>query len=169
MDLNELLKRLPHAFPFRMIDRILEIEPGKKAIAIKNVSIDEPYFSGHPNEPVMPGVLILEALAQTGGLAFHVLEEKGSGEGYVPFLAAIDQFRVLKKVGPGDQIFLEAEVQHVFSHLAKVKVQARVRGETVAEGIFTLAKGPLTPLPPLGGEGAAVQSRTLAPDGKSEG
>ena len=76
-DLDEILLRLPHAFPFRMIDRILEIDKGKKAIALKNVSIDEPYFLGHfPNEPIMPGVLILEAMAQTGGLAFQSSFEK---------------------------------------------------------------------------------------------
>ena len=69
---KEILEKLPHAFPFRMIDRILEIEKGKKAIALKNVSIDEPYFLGHfPKEPILPAVLIVEAMAQTGGLAFH--------------------------------------------------------------------------------------------------
>jgi 3-hydroxyacyl-[acyl-carrier-protein] dehydratase len=151
-DFNEILQRLPHVFPFRIIDRILEIEPGKRAIALKNVSMDEPYFSGHcPDEFTMPWVLILEALAQTGGLAFHILDEKESGKEEVPFLAAIDQFRLNKKVIPGDQIILEAEVEHVFSHLAKVKVQARVGGETVAEGTLILAKGP--PHPTLSPEG----------------
>jgi len=72
MDFDEILRRLPHAFPFRMIDRILDIEKGKRAIALKNVSKDEPYFSGHfPKEPILPGALILEAMAQTGGLAFE--------------------------------------------------------------------------------------------------
>jgi len=123
-----------------MIDRIIEIEPGKKAIALKNVSMDEPYFLGHfPNEPIMPGVMILEALAQTGGLAFHSSFENEK-EG-IPFLARIEEFRLKKKVIPGDQIILEAEVQHIFSNLAKVKVLARVGGETVAEGIFVLARG----------------------------
>ena len=143
MDLNEMLKNLPHVFPFRLIDRIIEIEPGKKAIAFKNVSKDDLFLQGHfQEEPVMPGVLIAEALAQTGGLAFHSIEEKGMGNEEVPFLAAIDQFRLRRKVIPGDQIILEAEVLHVFSHLAKVKVRASVREETVAEGIFVLAKGP---------------------------
>ena len=143
MDLNEILKILPHVFPFRLIDRIIEIEPGKKAIAFKNVSEDDLFLQGRfQEEPVMPGVLIAEALAQTGGLAFHSIEEKGTGNEEVPFLAAIDQFRLRKKVIPGDQIVLEAEVIHVFSHLAKVKVRASVGEETVAEGIFVLAKGP---------------------------
>jgi 3-hydroxyacyl-[acyl-carrier-protein] dehydratase len=123
-----------------MIDRILQIEPGKKAVALKNVSMDEPYFLGHyPNEPIMPGVLILEALAQTAGLAFLSSFEKEE-EG-IPVLARVDEFRLKRKVIPGDQIVLEAEIQHIFSHLAKVKVLARVGGETVAEGMLILAKG----------------------------
>jgi 3-hydroxyacyl-[acyl-carrier-protein] dehydratase len=141
-DMDEVLGRLPHAFPFRLIDRILEIEPGKKAIALKNVSVGDFFLHGHfPDEPVMPGVLIAEALAQTGGLAFHSIEEKETKE-EVPFLAAIDQFRLIKRVIPGDQIILEAEVLHIFSHLAKIKVRASVGEETVAEGIFVLAKSP---------------------------
>jgi 3-hydroxyacyl-[acyl-carrier-protein] dehydratase len=139
-ELKEILERLPHVFPFRMIDRILQIEPGKKAVALKNVSMDEPYFLGHyPNEPIMPGVLILEALAQTAGLAFLSSFEKEE-EG-IPVLARVDEFRLKRKVIPGDQIVLEAEIQHIFSHLAKVKVLARVGGETVAEGMLILAKG----------------------------
>ena len=140
IEFDEILQRLPHAFPFRMIDRILEIEPGKKAVAIKNVSINEPYFAGHfPNEPVIPGVFILEALAQTSGLAFQSSLEKEEEE--IPFLARIDKFRLMKKIVPGDQVILEAEVQYIFSNLSKVKVQARVREEIVAEGMFVLAKG----------------------------
>ena len=139
MDLKEILERLPHAFPFRMIDRILEIEKGKKAIALKNVSMDEPHFSGHfPNEPIMPGVLILEAMAQTGGLAFQSSFEK-EGEG-IPVLARVEEFRLKRKVIPGDQLVIEAEVLHLFSNLAKVKVMARVGEESVAEGTLVLAK-----------------------------
>jgi 3-hydroxyacyl-[acyl-carrier-protein] dehydratase len=150
MELDEILKNLPHAYPFRMIDRVLEVEPGKKAIALKNVSVDDPFLQGHfLDEPVMPGVFIAEALAQTGGLAFHSIDEKRDGEEEVPFLAAIDQFRLKGKVFPGDQIILEAEISYVFSHLAKVKVRASVGEETVAEGIFVLAKNhpSIQPLP----------------------
>jgi 3-hydroxyacyl-[acyl-carrier-protein] dehydratase len=141
VDLKEILQSLPHAFPFRMIDRILEIEKGRKAIALKNVSIDEPYFLGHfQNDPVMPGVLILEAMAQTGGLAFQSSFEKGE-EG-IPILARIEEFRWKGRVIPGDQIIIEAEVLHVFSNLAKVKVVANVGGRQVAEGTLVLARGP---------------------------
>ncbi len=138
-DIDEMLSRLPHAFPFRMIDRILEIERGKKAVALKNVSIGEPYFSGHfPKEPILPAVLIVEAMAQTGGLAFHSSFEKEE-EG-IPVLARVEEFRLEKKVIPGDQLILEAEVLHVFSGMAKVKVLARVKGEIVAEGTLIVAK-----------------------------
>jgi 3-hydroxyacyl-[acyl-carrier-protein] dehydratase len=122
-----------------MIDRILEIEPGKKAIALKNVSVDELQSSGHfSGEPVMPGILILEALAQTGGLAFHSQDET---EGGVPFLARIEEFRLKGKVIPGDRLILEAEVLRVYSNLAMVRVLARVGDEPVAEGTLILAKG----------------------------
>jgi 3-hydroxyacyl-[acyl-carrier-protein] dehydratase len=147
MDFDEILRSLPHAFPFRMIDRILDIEKGKRAIALKNVSKDEPYFLGHfPEEPMMPGVLILEAMAQTGGLAFESSFEKG--EAGIPILARIEEFRLKKRVTPGDQLIIEAEVLHIFSNLAKVKVLAKVKEETVAEGTFVLARNPIPqPLP----------------------
>jgi len=138
---KEILERLPHAFPFRMIDRILEIEKGKKAVALKNVSIDEPYFLGHfPKEPILPGVLIVEAMAQTGGLAFQSSFEKEE-EG-IPVLARVEEFRLKKSVIPGDQLIIEAEILHIFSGMAKVKVLARVEGEIVAEGTLILAKTP---------------------------
>ena len=139
MDFDEILRSLPHAFPFRMIDRILNIEKGKRATALKNVSMDEPYFLGHfPREPMMPGVLILEAMAQTGGLAFESSSEKG--EKGMPVLASVEEFRVRKRVIPGDQLIIEAEVLRIFSNLAKVKALAKVEEETVAEGTFVLAK-----------------------------
>jgi len=140
MNFDEILRNLPHAFPFRMIDRVLDIEKGKKATALKNISIDEPYFLGYfPKDPILAGVLILEAMAQTGGLAFESSFERGE-EG-IPALARVEEFRVKKEVIPGDQLIIEAEVLRIFSNLAKVRVLARVGGETVAEGMLVLAKG----------------------------
>ena len=141
MDFDEILRSLPHAFPFRMIDRILDIEKGKRAVALKNVSKDEPYFLGHfPKEPIVPGVLILEAMAQTGGLAFESsLKREKRG---LPVLASIEEFRLKRRVIPGDQLIIEAEVLRIFSNLAKVKVLAKVKEETVAEGTFVLARNP---------------------------
>ena len=144
MEPDDILQSLPHTFPFRMIDRVIEIEKGRKAIALKNVSIGEPYFLGHfQKDPVMPGVLILEAMAQTGGLAFQSSFEKEE-EG-IPVLAKVEEFRLKKRVIPGDQLVIEAEVLHIFSNLAKVKVQAKVKGDSVAEGMLVLAKGPPHP------------------------
>ena len=152
IDPEEILQRLPHRYPFRMIDRILEIEPGKKAITLKNVSVGEFQSSGNfSGEPVMPGILILEALAQTGGVAFHSQDETEGGA--VPFLARIEAFRVKRKVIPGDRLILEAEVLRVFSNLAMIKVLARVGDEPVAEGTLILAKGASASPSPLAGEG----------------
>ena len=152
MDFDQILRKLPHAYPFNMIDRILEIDPGKRAVALKNVSVDEPHFSGHfPGDPVMPGILILEALAQTGGLAFHSQDETGGGG--IPFLARIEEFRLKGKVIPGDRLILEAEVLRVFSNLAMVRVLARVGDEPVAEGTLILAKGATASPSPLAGQG----------------
>jgi len=140
VDKDQILINLPQTFPFRMVDRILEIEKGRKAVVLKNVSIDELYFLGHfQKDPVMPGVLILEAMAQTGGIAFQSSFEKEEEE--TPFLAKIEEFRLRRRVIPGDQIIIEAEVLHVFSNLCKVKVLSKVGEETIAEGLFVLAKG----------------------------
>ncbi len=140
IDFDEILQKLPHSFPFRMIDRIIEIEPGKKAVALKQVSADECYLQGYfPKELVMPGVLILEALAQTGGLAFHTsFEREGKG---VPYLARVEEFRITGKVIPGDSLLLQAEIERLFSNLAKVKLRAMVGEGLVAEGVVVLAKG----------------------------
>ena len=152
MDFDQILRKLPHAYPFQMIDRILEIEPGKKAIALKNVTADELQSSGHfSGEPVLAGILILEALAQTGGLAFHSQDETEGGG--IPFLARIEEFRLKGKAIPGDQLILEAEVLRVFSNLAMVRVQARIGDEPVAEGTLILAKGVTASPSPLAGEG----------------
>lgn len=145
MNIDEVMKHLPHRYPFLMIDRVVYLEPGKAATAIKNVSIGEPFFQGHfPGHPIMPGVLIAEALAQTGGLAFASAEENtDEAERFkLPILAKIEEMRFRAAVSPGDQLWLHAEVIRAFDSLAMVKVEAKVNDSTVAEGKIVLAKGP---------------------------
>lgn len=140
--MDESFIQLPHRFPFRMIDRVIEIIPQKKAIAIKNITGDEPYLQyGFLKPPCFPSILILEAMAQTAGMAFYPSSEQ-MGEG-LPFLVRIDKFRLKRRVTPGDQLILEAEVEKIFLNFSKVKVQARVQKELVAIGIFFITKAPL--------------------------
>ncbi len=145
MNVDEITRHLPHRYPFLMIDRVVSLDPGKSATAIKNVSIDEPYFQGHfPEHPVMPGVLIAEALAQTGGLAFASAEESPEEEGgfRLPILAKIEEMRFRAPVLPGDQLMLHAEVLRAYQSLAIVKVEAKVNDTAVVQGRVVLAKGP---------------------------
>jgi len=131
VDINEILKLLPHNYPFLLVDRIIEYEPLKRIVGIKNVTFNEPFFSGHfPGNPIMPGVLIVEAMAQTGGvLAFKSFPDmKGS-----VFFIGIDNARFRKPVTPGDQLKF---VVQVVKHKREIWVfdgQAFVDGEIVAE------------------------------------
>jgi 3-hydroxyacyl-[acyl-carrier-protein] dehydratase len=145
MNVDEIVRYLPHRYPFLMIDRVVSLDPGKSVTAIKNVSIDEPYFQGHfPEHPVMPGVLIAEALAQTGGLAFASAEGSPEEEGgfRLPILAKIEEMRFRAPVLPGDQLMLHAEVLRAYQSLAIVKVEAKVNDTAVVQGRVVLAKGP---------------------------
>jgi 3-hydroxyacyl-[acyl-carrier-protein] dehydratase len=145
MNIDEIMRHLPHRYPFLMIDRLVHLEPGKAATAIKNVTIDEPFFRGHfAGHPIMPGVLIAEALAQTGGLAFASGEENPDEAGgfRLPILAKIEDMRFRSAVSPGDQLWLHAEVIRAFESLAMVKVEAKVNETVVARGKIVLAKGP---------------------------
>ena len=112
IEIKEILTVLPHKYPFLLVDRILEIEPGKRIVGIKNVSYDEPFFSGHfPGRPIMPGVLIVEAMAQTAGvLAFKSLPEQDQGKKKPVYFLGIDHVRFRKPVVPGDQLRLELEI-----------------------------------------------------------
>ena len=145
MNIEEIMRYLPHRYPFLMIDRVVRLDPGKAATAIKNVTIDEPFFQGHfPGHPIMPGVLIAEALAQTGGLAFASAEESPDEETQfkLPILAKIEEMRFRSAVSPGDQLLLHAQVLRAYQSLAIVKVEAKVNDSTVAHGKIVLAKGP---------------------------
>ena len=128
---------LPHRYPFLLIDKVIEYEPGKRAVAIKNVTINEPFFQGHfPEYPIMPGVLIVEALAQAAGIAAATLEEN---KGKLGVFTGIDSMKFRKQVVPGDVLKLEAEVLTLKMGMAKIKVKATVDDKTAAEGEIKFA------------------------------
>ena len=134
MDVYEILSRLPHRFPMLMIDRVLECEPGKRIVALKNVSINEPYFAGHfPGVPIMPGVLILEAMAQAAGLlAFSTLGLQADGQSLYYF-AGIDRARFKRPVKPGDQLRIEVRAMANRLNLWKFDCVAKVDGAVATE------------------------------------
>lgn len=135
LDVNAIQKILPHRYPFLMVDRLVDFEAGKYAVAIKNVSINEPYFAGHfPGHPVMPGVLQIEALAQTG--AFLLLHSVPDKEKTITYFVGVDKVRFKKPVFPGDQLVLRAELIFFKRGMCKFKGIATVNGETVCEGEF---------------------------------
>ncbi|CAM3966285.1 3-hydroxyacyl-ACP dehydratase FabZ [Alkalicoccus chagannorensis] len=130
---------IPHRYPFLLVDRILEVEEGKRAAGIKNVSANEDYFNGHfPDYPVMPGVLIIEALAQVGAVAILKKEEN---QGRLAFFAGIDKCRFKGQVRPGDQLHLEVEMTRLRGSIGKGTATARVDGEVVAEAELMFALG----------------------------
>jgi 3-hydroxyacyl-[acyl-carrier-protein] dehydratase len=138
MDIQEILNYLPQRYPILMIDRVISIEPGKSIVAIKNVTVNEPYFLGHfPGKPIMPGVLILEAMAQaTGILALHANKERNK-EGFLYLFAGIDKARFKRPVVPGDQLLIAAEVLKVKGDIWKCKVSAKVDNKLVCEAELT--------------------------------
>ncbi|MGJ9384765.1 3-hydroxyacyl-[acyl-carrier-protein] dehydratase FabZ [Salipaludibacillus neizhouensis] len=139
LNIEEIKEIIPHRYPFLLVDRILEVEEGKRAVGIKNVSANEEYFNGHfPDFPVMPGVLIIEALAQVGAVAMLKKEEN---RGKLAFFAGIDGCRFKGQVKPGDQLKLEVEMTRVRGKIGKGKAVASVDGVTVAEAelMFALA------------------------------
>ena len=135
MDVKAILEQLPHRYPFVLVDRVLEIEPNVRILAQKNVSYNEPYFPGHfPIHPVMPGVLIMEALAQAAGLlSFNSMETKPS-ENFVYYFVGIDNARFKRPVVPGDVLMLDVRVNRVSRGIWKFNAQALVDGKVVAEG-----------------------------------
>jgi 3-hydroxyacyl-[acyl-carrier-protein] dehydratase len=136
--LNEIRRSLPHRYPFLLVDRILEISPDStRAVAIKNVTANEPFFQGHfPDNAIMPGVLIVEALAQAGGAT---LLGSQSREGKLAMLAGIDNFRFRRPVVPGDTLRLEVELLKMRGPIGKIHGRASVDGHLVAEGDITFA------------------------------
>jgi len=137
LNIQEIQKILPHRWPFLLVDRIDELEPGVRAVGIKNVTINETVFQGHfPGQPIFPGVLIVEALAQVGGI---VLLSQPQFKGRLGFLAAIENFRFRKPVLPGDNIKLEFRITRLHRNIAWGEGKAEVDGKMVAEGQLTFA------------------------------
>jgi 3-hydroxyacyl-[acyl-carrier-protein] dehydratase len=138
MDIQAILEHLPHRYPFLLIDRIVQCEPGKSLTAIKNVTINEPHFQGHfPQLPLMPGVLILEAMAQaTGVLAFQTR----NGRQNIYYLVGIDSARFKRPVVPGDQLVIEVTFKQAVRNIWKVDAVAKVDGKVVASAELMCAE-----------------------------
>jgi 3-hydroxyacyl-[acyl-carrier-protein] dehydratase len=137
MDIHEILKHLPHRYPFVLVDRVVSYEVGKEITAIKNVTINEPFFPGHfPYHPVMPGVLIIEAMAQAAAIvSFKTMESKPSDDS-VYYFAGIDKALFKKPVSPGDQLVLNVKIDRILRGIWKYSGTASVDGAVVAEAEF---------------------------------
>ncbi|MBQ0930891.1 3-hydroxyacyl-ACP dehydratase FabZ [Ideonella sp. 4Y11] len=134
MDIHQILKRLPHRYPFLLVDRVTELEKNKRVLALKNVTMNEPFFMGHfPHRPVMPGVLILEAMAQAAALLSFASMDTDPGDDTVVYFAGIDGARFKRPVEPGDQLFLEATILRAKAGIYKYSARGLVGGELAAE------------------------------------
>ncbi len=134
MDIHQVLKKLPHRYPFVLVDRVLELEPGVRIKALKNVTINEPFFPGHfPHRPVMPGVLMLEALAQAAALLSFETAGRDPDSNSVYYFAGIDGARFKRPVEPGDQLVLEVQLLRSKAGIYKFSARASVDGELAVE------------------------------------
>ena len=141
IDIHKILQILPHRYPFVLVDRILDIVPGERITGLKNVTINEPFFQGHfPGIPIMPGVLIVEAMAQAGGVLIAE-SAKLDSMGALIYFMGIDKVRFRKPVEPGDQLILELEILKMRSKVAKMAGKAKVGDSLVAEGEFLASLG----------------------------
>ena len=139
LNIEQIQEILPHRYPFLLVDKIIELEPGKKAVGIKNVTMNENYFQGHfPGKPVMPGVLQVEALAQTGAIAVLSLDEY---KGKIVYFGGIDKLRFKQKVVPGDVLKLEVELIKRRGPIGIANAVATVDGKVAAQGELTFAIG----------------------------
>jgi len=140
IDINEIKKYIPHRYPFLLVDRIVELEVGKRVVGLKNVTVNEPFFPGHfPHSPVMPGVLIIEALAQAAAVLAFKTEGTVPDENSMVYFASVDNVRFKRPVVPGDQLMLEAEIVRTIRNIWKFKAVARVEGEVATEAEFMCA------------------------------
>ena len=134
MDIKEIRNAIPHRYPFLLVDKVVEIEPKKRIVVIKNVTINEPFFNGHfPDHPIMPGVLIAEAMAQAGCLMMTA-GDKEEAEPKLAVLMGLNNFKFRKPVLPGDQLVMEVEALRIRKNFGKIKGVARVDGNVVTEG-----------------------------------
>lgn len=134
MDIHEILKKLPHRYPILLVDRVLEVDPGKRIRVLKNVTINEPYFVGHyPHRPVMPGVLIVEAMAQSAALLSFAAEGSAPDDKSVIYFAGIDGARFKRPVEPGDQLVLEVTLERAKAGIYKFRGVARVGDDVACE------------------------------------
>jgi len=140
-DIQEIMKVLPHRYPFLLVDRILELVPGERVVGLKNVTMNEPFFQGHfPNFPVMPGVLQVEALGQTGGiLVYYSKTEEERGD--LIYFTGLDKVRFRKPVHPGDQLIMELKILKLRSRAVKMAGTATVDGQLAAEAQLMAAYG----------------------------
>lgn len=137
LDIQHILRKLPHRYPFILVDRVLEIEHNVRIKALKNVTINEPFFQGHfPARPVMPGVLMLEALAQAAALLSFESMGTEPGDDTVVYFAGIDEARFKRPVGPGDQLILEASIERQKAGIYRYKARATVDGHLAAEALL---------------------------------
>ena len=129
----EIERLLPHRYPFLLVDRVVEFEKDKRVLAYKNVTCNEPFFTGHfPGHPVMPGVLVIEALAQAGGLLTQLSRDPGAGDGQTFYLVKVDNAKFSRMVVPGDRLELDVELRRRIRNMAQYVGIARVDGEQVA-------------------------------------
>lgn len=141
MDIHEIIKLIPHRYPFLLIDRVIDIEMGKSLVALKNVTMNEPFFQGHfPQRPVMPGVLILEAMAQAGGVLAYKSTNTTPDDGILYFFAGIDNARFRRIVEPGDQLRLEVKVLRSKRDIWKLEGAAYVGDELACSAEFMSAR-----------------------------
>ena len=134
MDIHQILKKLPHRYPLLLVDRVVELEKNQRILAYKNVTINEHFFTGHfPHRPVMPGVLILEALAQASALLSFASAVEEPGDDSVVYFVGIDGVRFKRPVEPGDQLVLEAQIDRAKAGIYKYKTRATVDGELAVE------------------------------------
>jgi 3-hydroxyacyl-[acyl-carrier-protein] dehydratase len=134
IDIIGIMKFLPHRYPFLLVDRVLELIPGEKIVALKNVTINEPFFQGHyPGAPVMPGVLIVEAMGQAGGVLAYASHAGDTPETRLIYFAGIDKVRFRKPVIPGDQLIMELKIMKRRMKMIKMSGIAKVEGKLVAE------------------------------------